>query len=127
MISVYLSTDVPPHPFSMGAAKHGITVEHDRVEIRDARGSKRVYRSRRNGLAVIYIRPLPDERLELIVWGVDEASLRIAARLVPMMTGVGVPDFVIADSTMLWKGVDGALAMGFLDENWQASSNAIFT
>jgi hypothetical protein len=44
-----------------------------------------------------------------------------------MMTGVGVPDFVIVDSTMLWKGVEGALAMGFLDEGWQASSNAIFT
>jgi hypothetical protein len=38
-----------------------------------------------------------------------------------------VPDFVVTDSTMLWEGVEGTLAMGFLDENWQASSNAIFT
>ncbi|KAM0710933.1 hypothetical protein Q7P35_001671 [Cladosporium inversicolor] len=127
VISVYLGVDVPPQPHEAAAASHGIKVHRNRVEIRDALGSKRVYRSRGNGLAVIYLRPLPEERLELVVWGVDEASLQIAARLVPMMTGVGVPDFVVADSTLLWKGVDGALAMGFLDENWQASSNAIFT
>jgi predicted esterase len=130
VISVHIGADVPPQqPYLMmtAAAGHGISVHHGRVEIKDARGSKRVYRSRGSDLAAIYLRPLPEERLELVVWGVDEASLRTAARLVPMMTGVGVPDFVVADSTMLWKGADGALAMGFLDENWQASSNAIFT
>jgi predicted esterase len=127
VISVYLGTHVPPQPYSMGAGTHGISVDRGRVEVTDAKGYKHVYRSRGKGLAAIYLRHLPDERLELVVWGVDEASLRVAVRLVPMITGVGVPDFVIADSTMLWKGVDGALAMGFLDENWQASSNAIFT
>jgi predicted esterase len=127
VISVYLGSHVPPQPYSMGAGTHGISVDRGRVEVTDAKGYKHVYRSRGKGLAAIYLRHLPDERLELVVWGVDEASLRVAVRLVPMITGVGVPDFVIADSTMLWKGVDGALAMGFLDENWQASSNAIFT
>jgi hypothetical protein len=127
VISVYLGTEVPPQPYSIGAATHGINVDRGRIEVMDAKGYRHVYRSRGNGLAAIYLRHLPDERLELVIWGVDEASLGIAARLVPMMTGVGVPDFVIADSTMLWKGVDGALAMGFLDENWQASSNVIFT
>jgi hypothetical protein len=63
----------------------------------------------------------------LVVWGVDAASLQVAARLVPMMTGVGVPDFVIADSRMLWKGIEGTLAMGFLDEKWLVSSNAILS
>ena len=127
VVSVYLGVEVPPLPIPMGAGGHGIKVCQDRIETEDARGSKRIYRSRGNGLAAIYLRPLPDERLELVIWGANEASLQIAARLVPMMTGIGVPDFVIADSTMLWKGVEGTLAMGFLDENWQASSNAIFT
>lgn len=127
VISVYLGVDIPAQPYETKAPGHGIRVHHGRIEVKDARGSKRVYRSRENGLAAIYLRPLPEERLELVVWGVDEASLQIAARLVPMMTGVGVPDFVIVDSTMLWKGVEGALAMGFLDENGQASSNTIFT
>lgn len=127
VISVHLGADVSQQSYDMGIARHGITVHQDCVEIRDVRGSKRTYRTRKYGLAAIYLRPLPEERLELVVWGADEASLRIAARLVPMMTGVGVPDFVIADSTMLWKGIDGTLAMGFLDENWHASSNAILT
>ena len=127
VISALIGTDVPQQAYDTGLARHGIRVYRDHIEIRDAQGSKRAYRSRGKGLAAIYLRPLPKERLELVVWGVDEASLRVAARLVPLMTGVGVPDFVIADSTMLWKGAEGTLAMGFLDENWQASSNAIFT
>lgn len=127
VISVYLGVDVLPQPYETGAAGHGIRVHRGRVEVRDSQGSKRVYRSRGNGLAAIYLRPLPEERLELVVWAADRASLQAAVRLMPMMTGVGVPDFVVADTTMLWKGVEGALAMGFLDENWQASSNVIFT
>ena len=127
VISVYLGVDVPSQPYETGAAGHGIRVHRGRVEVRNAQGSKRVYRSRGNGLAAIYLRPLPEERLELVVWAADRASLQAAVRLVPMMTGVGVPDFVIADTTMLWKGIEGALAMGFLDENWRSSSNVIFT
>jgi len=127
VISIFLGVGIPQQASGAEAAPHGIKIYRDRIETKDARGSKRTYKSWGKGLAAIYLRPLLDERLELVVWGVDEASLRIAARLVPLMTGVGVPDFVIADSTMLWKGVEGTLAMGFLDENWQASSNAIFT
>jgi predicted esterase len=127
VISVYLGVDIPDQPHYTNAAHHAITIHQDRVVVRNARGSKRTYRSRKDGLAAIYLRPLPNERLELIVWGVDAASLQVAARLVPMMTGVGVPDFVLADSNMLWKGVEGTLAMGFLDENWNVSSNAILS
>jgi len=95
--------------------------------LRDAQGTVHEYRDRGQGLAAIFLRPLPDERLELVVWGVDEASLRIVSRLVPTLTGAGVPDFVIADSTMLWKGIEGTLAMGFFDEHWNVSLNAFFS
>jgi predicted esterase len=127
VISVHLGVDVPNQLQDTKAAHHAITVHQDRIEVRNAQGSKRAYRPRNDGLAAIYLRPLPDERLELVVWGVDAASLQVAARLVPMMTGVGVPDFVIADSKMLWKSIEGTLAMGFLDENWNVSSNAILS
>lgn len=76
------------------------------------------------GLVAIYLRPLPNERLELVVWGADKESLEVAARLVPMMTGTGQPDFVIADRRMLWKGLEGALALGFFDEMWNVSMSA---
>lgn len=127
VISVALLVGVPQCSPTLGRVDHAITLVKGSVEVRDAQGFKHTYRPRNNGLAAIYLRPLLDERLELVVWGVDEASLRIAARLVPMMTGVGAPDFVITDSRMLWKGIEGTLAMGFLDEHWRASSNAIFT
>lgn len=37
----------------------------------------------------------------------------VAARLVPMLTGVGQPDFEIDDMMMSWKGTGGELATGF--------------
>lgn len=104
-----------------------IKIEADRIRIRDAFGAIHTYRSRGKGLAAVFLRPLPDERLELVVWGADEASLRIAARLVPTLTGTGVPDFVIADSDMLYEGIEGMLAMGFFGDDWNVSSNAFFT
>jgi predicted esterase len=127
VINVYVGAEIPNRPHATEAARHAITVHYNRIEVKDTRGSKRTYRSREHGLAAIYLRPLPEERLELVVWGADAASLRLAARLVPMMTGVGVPDFVIADSEMLWKGIEGTLALGFLDEKWQVSANSILT
>jgi predicted esterase len=127
VISVYLGVDVPDQLHGTEAAHHAITVHRDRIEVGNAQGSKRTYQPRKDGLAAIYLRSLPDERLELVVWGVDAASLQLAARLVPMMTGVGVPDFVVADSRMLWKGIEGTLAMGFLDEKWHVSSNSILS
>jgi len=69
--------------------------------------------------------------LELDVWGSDARGLEIAARLVPMLTGVGQPDFVIADKTMLEQGAGGVLAMGFfiglLPGDLTASTNSYFT
>ena len=71
-----------------------------------------------SGLAAVFLRPLPDERLELVVWAADAAALPTAARLVPMLTGSGQPDFIVADREMLWKGVEGALALGFFNSFW---------
>jgi predicted esterase len=127
VISISLGATVPQGSAQMAGAHHAISVHPDRISVRDAQGTVHDYRDRGRGLAAIFLRPLPDERLELVVWGVDEASLRIVSRLVPTLTGAGVPDFVIADSTMLWKGIEGTLAMGFFDEHWNVSLNAFFS
>ena len=74
------------------------------------------------GMGGIWLRPLPNERLELVVWGYDLLGLRQAARLIPTITGAGVPDFVILSDEARWKGHAGTIAMGFLDHNWQISS-----
>ncbi|RMY68398.1 hypothetical protein D0863_07157 [Hortaea werneckii] len=78
------------------------------------------------GLAAAFVRPLPNGRLDLVLWGVDEESLAIAARLAPLMTGTGQPDFVVADRSMLWKGLEGTLALGFFDDGWNVSRNSYF-
>lgn len=74
------------------------------------------------GMGGVWLRPLPDERLELIVWGYDEVGLRQAARLIPTLTGAGVPDFVVLGKDARWRGHAGALALGFLDYNWKISA-----
>ncbi|OAP57732.1 hypothetical protein AYL99_08470 [Fonsecaea erecta] len=76
----------------------------------------------REGMGGVWLRPLPGERLELVVWGFDETGLRQAARLIPTITGAGQPDFVILDSEARWKGHGGAIAMGFFDRHWKISS-----
>ena len=96
------------------------------VRIRGGQQWRR-YVDRGHGLAAIFLRPLPNERLELVVWGCDKESLEVAARLVPMMTGSGQPDFVVLDKSMLWKGVSGTLALGFFDSDWEISKRSYFT
>lgn len=98
----------------------------DKLAIRDDAGQNRIYGAE-DGLAAIFVRPLDLERLELVIWGGDADSLRIAARLVPMLTGVGQPDFIVLSKSCSWKGLDGVLAMGFFDYSWNVSKTSYFS
>ncbi|KAK5122754.1 hypothetical protein LTR85_003669 [Meristemomyces frigidus] len=126
VISIAIGSDLPKTSYGY----HPIRLFSDRIEIVDnhvaARPALRGYGSA-DGLAAIFLRALPGERLELVVWGVDEESLDIAARLVPLMTGTGQPDFVVADRSMLWKGLEGTLALGWFDGEWDVSRNSYFS
>ena len=73
------------------------------------------------GMGAIFLRPLLDERLELVVWGFDKQGLRQSARLMPMLTGVGQPDFVVVSKRCAWEGAAGVLAMGSFDNFWKVS------
>lgn len=77
-----------------------------------------------DGLGAIFLRPLEGERLELVVWGFDKTGLQQAARLIPMLTGVGQPDFVVVSSRCAWDGQGGVYAAGFFDHSWQISSGS---
>ncbi|KIV92841.1 hypothetical protein PV10_04105 [Exophiala mesophila] len=76
------------------------------------------------GMGGVWLRPLHGERLELVVWGVDLLGMRHAARLLPTLTGVGQPDFVVFDASATWKGHGGSIAMGFFDRSWQVSGGS---
>ena len=75
----------------------------------------------RPGMGIALLRPLPEENLELVLWGSDERGLRQAVRMAPSLTGAGQPDFVLLGDEARWKGHAGALAMGFFDHSWQIS------
>ena len=75
--------------------------------------------------AAAFLRPLQGERLELVLWGADEEGLRQASRMVPILTGVGQPDFVVFGEDAKWKGIEGALAMGFFDSGWKVTPSSV--
>ncbi|OJD31938.1 alpha beta protein [Diplodia corticola] len=79
-------------------------------------------------VAAIYLRPgtTGQESLELVVWGGTARTAAIAARLVPTLTGVSQPDFVVLAGSSSWKGAEGAVAMGFFDERWNIASTSFF-
>ena len=109
-----------PQNDALRSQSHPISLVAHALVVRDAAGNSRSY-SFEEGLGTIFIRPLSLGRLELVIWGFDKTGLRNAARLLPMLTGVGQPDFVVVSKSCAWKGAGGALAMGFLDYQWKVS------
>ncbi|KAF2097456.1 hypothetical protein NA57DRAFT_41840 [Rhizodiscina lignyota] len=100
--------------------------ERGDVWIRDDSGNRRSYGQEEAG-AAIFVRPLHSERLELVIWGANADSTAMAARLMPTLTGVGQPDFVILSKSCRWKGVDGVVAMGFFDAQWNVTRSSFFS
>jgi predicted esterase len=76
------------------------------------------------GLGAAFLRPLPHENLELVLWACDEVGLQQAIRMVPTLTGAGQPDFVVLGNKARWQGHAGVLAMGFFDYAWQISQGS---
>ena len=74
-------------------SSYPITVSKEKgVCIRDSQGDEHSY-AFCSGLGILCLRPLPQERLEAVLWGSDSTGLRYAARLLPMLTvskGCGV-------------------------------------
>jgi hypothetical protein len=103
-----------------------ITIKSSTISIKDSQGRTKEY-SDKEGLAAVFLRPLKGQALELVVWGSDAEAAARAARLVPTMTGVGQPDFIILSKSSLWKGVQGASALGFLDHDWKVAETSLLT
>lgn len=102
---------------------YAIRVYESGVTVQDYLGHDQHYGEEARGVA--FLRPLEEQRLELVLWGADEDGLRQAARVVPMLTGVGQPDFVVFGESAKWRGVEGVLAMGFLDSEWQITASSM--
>lgn len=110
---------------SIAETPNFLSIGQDGVQVRDHLGAKQQYGDRAR--SAIYVRPMLHEpdRLELVLWGADGDGLEQAARLVPMMTGVGQPDFIVLDQSVKWRGIEGALAMGFFDASWKVTASSV--
>ncbi|KAL5047941.1 hypothetical protein BDW71DRAFT_205894 [Aspergillus fruticulosus] len=75
-------------------------------------------------MGALFLRPLANEGLELVVWGTDVDGLEQAARLVPTLTGAGQPEFVVLGGSCRWKGHAGLYAAGHFDKFWQISAGS---
>lgn len=102
-----------------------LSIKAGGVRVMDHLGVEQYYG--RSARSIAYLRPFPQDknRLELVLWGADEEGLRQAARFVPIMTGVGQPDFIVLDESARWRGIEGALAMGFFDANWKVTASSV--
>ncbi|KAF2121254.1 hypothetical protein BDV96DRAFT_563871 [Lophiotrema nucula] len=92
------------------------------VSIRDNKGRSQTFM---DDVGAAFLRPLAGEKLELVLWGVNGESLSQAARLLPTLTGVGQPDIIILGRTARWRGVEGALALGFFDHSWNVTPSSV--
>lgn len=120
VISLAIGGEVPPslHPdFPMVVGTAGVSV-------RDSKGHRHDF-TEDGRLGAAFLRPLEGERLELVLWGSDSLGLALAARLVPMLTGVGQPDFLVLGESTWWRGVEGALALGFFDHEWAVTPSSL--
>ena len=117
VISVTLGSDSPV----LGSHSNPIGLDNGgRLYIRRHGGAETVFPFE-VGMGAIFLRPLLDERLEVVVWGFDKQGLRQAARLMPMLTGVGQPEFIVVSKRCAWEGAAGVLALGSFDNFWRVS------
>lgn len=101
-----------------------ISIEQGKgISVRNPRGGRKLYEFE-EGLGAIFLSPLPDERLELKVWGFDQQGLEQAARLLPMLTGVGQPEFIVVGKRCGWEGAAGVFAMASFDSSWNISDGS---
>ena len=103
-----------------------ITIDPEDGLLVETRDGSQMHYAIEDGLGIIFLQSHSNTRLDLVVWGSDETGLRQAARLFPMLTGVGQADFVVVRKQMGWEGATGALAMGSFDDHWQVSRASFF-
>lgn len=62
--------------------------------------------------------PHPGDGLSCLVAGNDEVGMEMAARLLPLRTGVMVPDWAVVSKRCQWQGYGGFDGAGFWNAEW---------
>jgi hypothetical protein len=126
VITVAVGADLPQSPVNIDFPVSITTIlrEDTKLSVRNHNGVVHEIIPHHGHLGATFLRPLQDERLELVVWGQNLDQLWWSSRLVPTLTGVGQPDFIIFDHELRWKGADAA-AIGFFDAWWNVSEGSV--
>jgi hypothetical protein len=124
LITLAVGTQLPSHAQEDFPIR--ISEVTGRLQIRDSDGNWETPGGSRTSMGAIFLRPGSNKRygLELVVWGETPSMLEQAARLVPMLTGTGQPDFIILRDDAKWRGVDGTY-LGFFNAWWQVSKSSV--
>ncbi|MCK4223747.1 MAG: prolyl oligopeptidase family serine peptidase [candidate division Zixibacteria bacterium] len=67
----------------------------------------------------IYPNPANPERFVFVHQGVGLEGLKLSTFFTALYSGAGLPDFVIFDDEVKYKGWGGVLCAGFFDSDWQ--------
>lgn len=70
------------------------------------------------GIIALHPHPTNPRGLAAVVAGNDRAGLVAAARLLPLRTGVPIPDWAVVTSRCSWQGAGGLAGAGFWDGSW---------
>jgi hypothetical protein len=126
VITVAVGTDLPQSAVNIDFPVIINTTLGDgtKLSVRNQNGVVHEIIPHHGNLGATFLRPLQDERLELVVWGQTLDQLWWSSRLVPTLTGVGQPEFKIFDHELRWKGADAA-AIGFFDAWWNVSGGSV--
>lgn len=74
-----------------------------------------------SGIITLHPHPTTPTSLACIVAGNDELGLELAARLLPLRTGVSVPDWAVVSPRMRWQAAGGLVGAGFWGAEWEWS------
>jgi hypothetical protein len=76
-------------------------------------------------LAVTIVRPRPgsDNASVAAVVGTSGEGQRLAATLPLFFSGVGWPDWMVMEPSVLSKAEDGIVGLGFFDHDWEIQSD----
>ncbi|MGB2980906.1 MAG: hypothetical protein WBC77_06645, partial [Candidatus Zixiibacteriota bacterium] len=74
-----------------------------------------------DNVAVEYVYPNPanPERFVFVHQGVGLAGLKLSTFFTALYSGAGLPDFIIFDEEVKFKGWGGVICAGFFDPEWQ--------
>eukprot|EP00931_Biecheleriopsis_adriatica_P048949 TRINITY_DN28299_c0_g1_i1.p1 TRINITY_DN28299_c0_g1~~TRINITY_DN28299_c0_g1_i1.p1 ORF type:complete len:947 (-),score=155.49 TRINITY_DN28299_c0_g1_i1:5-2812(-) len=61
-------------------------------------------------------------RLALVVTAGGREGFELASTLLPLSSGLTLPDYMVVEQSFRWKGAGGVVAAGFYDNHWRVSS-----